>query len=126
MFKCIEDSAGTDIETGHALKGTARVSQNRAIRDAVGAVLTNKAVQFGRDPMQMRLALEDGAPPDNTSTNKRPKKEKKEPTEAEKKQKVFDAEMRKILSSTYPFTHIAKHHWEQIRTNPLFHQSAHG
>lgn len=98
VFKCIEDSAGTDVETGHALKGTARVSQNRAIHDAVGTVLTNKAAQFGRDPMQMQLALQDGSPDDAPSKNKRPKKEKKEPTEAEKKQRTFDSDMRKILS----------------------------
>ena len=97
VFDCIEDANGTETETGHQLKGTARVSDNKAMRASLGSVLTNK--QAGaRDPMTMQLALEDGHV--GEPERKKPRKAaapKQPPTEAEVKQKDFDTGLKKNL-----------------------------
>ena len=96
MFSCIEDTTGTETETGHALRGSAKVSNNKAIRDSLATVLTNKAAMQTRDPMMQQLAIEDGnveGVPKKRKTTKPPK----ECTEEQKKQKEFDSSMKKIL-----------------------------
>lgn len=96
VFSCIEDTTGTETETGHALRGSAKVSNNKAIRDSLATVLTNKAAMQTRDPMMQQLAIEDGnveGVPKKRKTTKPPK----ECTEEQKKQKEFDSSMKKIL-----------------------------
>jgi len=98
VFQCIEDVAGSETETGHALKGSAKVSTNRAIRDSLGTVLTQKAATL-RDPMAMHLAIEDGsvAPDVGQPSKKRKTTTPKVLTDEEKQRKEFDANMKKIL-----------------------------
>ena len=101
VFKCIEDSKGSIEETGHQLKGHAKVSNNKAVRDSLGAVITNKAAS-STDPMYMQLAIEDGRVEGENPT-KRPKREpkKKSPEEeaAQKQQRDFDNSMKGNLIS---------------------------
>ena len=96
MFKCIEDDNASVQEVGHALKGSARVSGNRAIRDSLASVITQKAATSSNDPLQMQLAIEDdkGRAPNRTRNTT---KEKRVPTESEKKQKDFDKGMAQKL-----------------------------
>ena len=101
MFKCIEDENASVHEVGHALKGSARVSGNRAMRDSLAAVITQKAATSSGDPLQMQLAIEDdkgrGPGPGNRPRGTRTTKEKRVPTESEKKQKDFDKSMAQKL-----------------------------
>ncbi len=94
VFKEIRDSTGSTSETGHALKGVAKVSSNKAIRDSLASVITNKAA-CSRDPLVQKLAIKDGqVDPD---LPKRPPKEKRQPSEDELKQKEFDKAIKEIL-----------------------------
>ena len=96
VFSHIEDSSGTKSETGNAIKGAANVSTNKAMRDSVATVLTNKAAVFAKDPMSMHLAIKDQQYDDTSGREpKQRKTQKKVPTAEEKKQKDFDASMRK-------------------------------
>ena len=99
VFDSIKDADGSVVETGHQVKGTARVSTNKAVRASLGAVLTQKAA-VSRDPMQMQLALTDGASgevgePANKKARRVPKP--RELTDADRQQKEFDTGMKKIL-----------------------------
>lgn len=91
MFKCIEDESASVSEVGHAIKGTAKVGANRAMRDSLAAVITQKAATSSNDPMQMQLAIEDERP------KTREPKEKRKLTEQEQKQKDFDKGMAQKL-----------------------------
>lgn len=59
MFDRIVDSAGTKTSTGHCLKGTAKVSDNAAMKSSLAAVITHKQATY-KDPMIEQLAIEDG------------------------------------------------------------------
>ena len=59
MFQCIEDETGSVSEVGHQIKGSAKVSANRAMRDSLAAVITQKAATSSNDPLQLQLAIED-------------------------------------------------------------------
>ena len=103
VFHCIEDVAGSETETGHALKGSAKVSTNRAIRERLWTVLTQKAAAM-RDPMSMHLAIEDGSVTDvGRQPTKKRKTAPKEITDEEKQRREFDANLKKIL-----FLHMTK------------------
>lgn len=94
MFDCIEESKGSYSETGHALKGEAKVSSNKAVRDSLATVITHKQAMCGE-----QLAIEDGTVGEGgDTTNKKPKKPKKELTAEEKREKVFDTNMKQILA----------------------------
>lgn len=91
MFQCIEDETGSVSEVGHQIKGSAKVSANRAMRDSLAAVITQKAATSSNDPMQLQLAIEDEKP------KPREVKERRPPTEQEKKQRDFDKGMSQKL-----------------------------
>ena len=97
MFSCIEDTTGTETETGHALRGSAKVGNNKAIRESLSTVLTNKAAVQTRDPMLQNLAIEDGDVQGGVPKKRKTTKQPREATEEEKKQKEFDPSMKKIL-----------------------------
>lgn len=59
MFDRIVDSSGSKTSTGHSLKGTAKVSNNQAMKSSLAAVLTHKQASY-KDPMIDQLAIEDG------------------------------------------------------------------
>ena len=88
---------------GHEVRASARISSNKAIRSSVGAVLTNKQAASSKDFMSQQLALEDGHVEEGEEEPKGKRRRtagtasKREPTENEKKQKEFDAGMRKNL-----------------------------
>ena len=100
VFKCIEDSKGSIEETGHQLKGHAKVSNNKAVRDSLGAVITNKAAS-ATDPMFVQLAIEDGqvGEPPKKKTKREPKKKSPEEEAAQKQQRDFDNSMKGNLIS---------------------------
>lgn len=95
VFKCIEDTKGSVEETGHQLRGSAKISNNKAIRDSLRAVITNKAAASTGDPLFGQLAIEDGRV--DEPNPKRPKREPKKKTPEEeaalKKQRSFDGDM---------------------------------
>lgn len=99
VFEGIEDATLDVAETGHQVKGSARVSGNAAIRANMGAVITNKAAELSRDPMKDQLAIEDGSA--GSSAKAKPKRLPRPPkvlTDQEKMQKEFDHGMKKILT----------------------------
>lgn len=93
MFHSIEESKGSYSETGHALKGEARVSTNKAVRDSLATVLTHKQALCGE-----QLALEDGPVGEDEERKKREKRPKKELTDEAKQEKAFDNNMKQILA----------------------------
>ncbi len=97
VFDRIVDSSGTKTSTGHCLKGTAKVSDNKAMKSSLAEVITHKQAAY-RDPMVEQLSIEDGnvnGEPDPKRPRKQPKKEL---TEAQKKQQDFDKNMKENLS----------------------------
>ena len=105
MFHSIEDSRGSSKETGHQVIGRARISSNRAMRDSLGTVISNKAAESGGDPMQMQLAIEDGDPGTCRTSEPKPKKAKKELTEEQKAQKECDKNM--SMNLAHLFIHVS-------------------
>lgn len=73
MFDRIVDSAGTKTSTGHCLKGTAKVSDNAAMKSSLAAVITHKQATY-KDPMIEQLAIEDGDDGDEKKTKKNDKR----------------------------------------------------
>ena len=96
MFDRILDSAGTKTSTGHCLKGTAKVSDNAAMKSSLAAVITHKQATY-KDPMIEQLAIEDGDDGDDKK-RRRTTREKKELTDAQKQQQEFDKNMKENLS----------------------------
>ncbi len=98
MFDKITDSAGTKTSTGHCLKGTAKVSDNKAMKSSLAAVITQKQASY-KDPLQEQLSIQDGSVDDPEPKRRRSTpKAKKELTDAQKKQLEFDKNMRENLS----------------------------
>ena len=95
MFDRIVDSAGTKTSTGHCLKGTAKVSENAAMKSSLAAVITHKQATY-KDPMIEQLAIEDGDTGDERK--RRRTKERKELSDAQKQQQEFDKNMKENLS----------------------------
>lgn len=96
VFDRIVDSAGTKTSTGHCLKGTAKVSDNAAMKSSLAAVITHKQATY-KDPMIEQLAIEDGDDGDEKK-RRRTTREKKELTDAQKQQQEFDKNMKENLS----------------------------
>ena len=93
MFHSIEESKGSYSETGHALKGEARVSTNKAVRDSLATVITHKQALCGE-----QLAIEDGTVGEDEERKKTNKRPKKELSDGEKQEKAFDNNMKQILA----------------------------
>jgi len=73
VFDRIVDSAGTKTSTGHCLKGTAKVSDNAAMKSSLAAVITHKQATY-KDPMIEQLAIEDGDDGDEKNEEERQEK----------------------------------------------------
>ena len=101
VFESIQDSSGTTVETGNALRGSALVSKNKAVRASLGSVIMNKAAVGSRDPMSMQFAIEDGNVEAEGQGGKASKRRRtatpRQPTEKDKQQKEFDTGMKKML-----------------------------
>ena len=95
VFDSIEDARGTNEETGHALRGVASVSSNKAIRQSLGSVISNKQAAALED---IDCPKDQGGAP-NTSGEKKGKA-KKEQTEEQKQQKEVDKGMSSNLERT--------------------------
>lgn len=107
VFHSIEDVKSSVEETGHCLKGKAHVSENKAIRDGLGAVITKKQALHANDPLQMQPAIEYGSP-EGEQPNKRRRKAltKKEKTPEELRRE----EQQKQLDQTIKSNLIQQHH----------------
>ena len=105
VFHSIEDVKASVEETGHCLKGKALVSDNKAIRDGLGAVITKKQALNAHDPLQMQLAIEDGSP-----EGEPPKKRRRTTTPKQKSpEEQRNEELRKQLDQTIKSNLIQQH-----------------
>ena len=85
-----QDISAEVDETGHRLAAKARISQNKAVRAGVAAVLTSKAASRSMDSM--------GSHEMPVKKEVKVKKEKKEKTPDELKEKEFKTDCAKFLS----------------------------
>jgi len=87
-----QDTHAESDETGMQLSAKARIAQNKAIRSGIAAVLTQKAAP------QSFSSLPSGDLEIKKEAKVKVKKEKKEPTPEELKQKEFQTDCSKFLS----------------------------
>ena len=101
VFQSIEDTREQENVTGTSVRGTAKVSGNKAFRSTLEAHITTKAAAASAgDGLDLFGGLTQGAEQKPTTKNKNKKaKVKKEVTPEEKERKEFEKDLAQPLVS---------------------------
>ena len=101
VFQSIEDTREQENVTGTSVRGTAKVSGNKAVRSSLESHITTKAAAAGSsgDGLDLFGGLNLGAEPPKSVTKNKKAKVKKEVTPEEKERKDFEKDLAQPLVS---------------------------